>query len=364
LHVRNRLLSHSVLVNSQLSIFWCDTALTTPKKKIVTIHELAALANVSSASISRALAGLPGVSEGTRERIRRLAEATGYQPNFVAKSLSTGRSRRLALIASDLSNANYIIQFHEMEKIVRNRGYELLVADSERNSLLELAHIERMRTHQVEGILIYPVCELTGENPENLATALRAHNLPVVVLGSTALAGMDNVGADETYNGSMLGQRLRELGHKSVLVLAHDYLTDQPVNIRAKGLEAGLGPEVKMHIIDSLQPGWIEGAMKILMDPTVTACVSAGGRFLFAMYRPLIAAGRLQDLAMVSMEKDDFGNFLTPAPAQISPDIAGVAREAALLLLERIQNPRGPLMQIRLKGLLEEGETLLPAPKN
>ncbi len=333
--------------------------MSTPGKKIITIHELAELANVSSASVSRALAGLPGVSEATRERIQRLAEATGYQPNFVAKSLSTGRSRRLALIASDLSNANYIIQFHEMEKIVRQRGYELLVADSERNSSLELAHIERMRTHQVEGFLIYPVCELTGEDPESLAQALRTHNLPVVILGATPLAGMDNVGVDETYNGAFLGERLRDLGHRSVLILAHDYQTDQAVRVRVKGLEAGLGPEVSVHIVDSLQAGWIDAAMKLISTAGITACVSAGGRFLFALYRPLIAAGRLNDLALVSMEKDDFGNFLTPAPAQMSPDIAGVAREAASLLLERIQNPRGPLMQIRLKGRLEEGETLL-----
>jgi DNA-binding LacI/PurR family transcriptional regulator len=337
--------------------------LSTPNKKIITIHELAELANVSSASISRALAGLPGVSEATRERIQRLAEATGYQPNFVAKSLSTGRSRRLALIASDLSNANYIIQFHEMEKIVRQRGYELLVADSERNSSLELAHIERMRTHQVEGILIYPVCELTGEEPEYLAQALRAHNLPVVVLGATPLAGMDNVGVDETYNGSLLGQRLRDLGHRSVLILAHDHKTDQAVRVRVEGLKRGLGPGVEVHIVDSLQTGWIDAAMKLIAGTDITACVSAGGRFLFALYRPLIAAGRLQDLTMVSMEKDDFGNFLTPAPAQMCPDIAGVAREAASLLLERIQNPRGQLVQIRLKGCLDEGETFLPPPK-
>lgn len=60
----------------------------------ITLEQVAKLAGVSVATASRVINGLPGVRPKTRERVLRIIQETGYQPNPAARSLAAGRTRK------------------------------------------------------------------------------------------------------------------------------------------------------------------------------------------------------------------------------------------------------------------------------
>ena len=66
------------------------------------LEDVAALANVSLATASKALHGKPRVSEDTRERVMEAARQLNYSPNKLAQSLASGRSGTIGLVTSDL----------------------------------------------------------------------------------------------------------------------------------------------------------------------------------------------------------------------------------------------------------------------
>ncbi|HCX85234.1 MAG TPA: LacI family transcriptional regulator, partial [Micrococcales bacterium] len=71
---------------------------------MVTIHDVARTAGVSTATVSRALANSPRVAEATRERVASVASSLGYSPNVLAAALRAGRTGAIGLLVSDLSN--------------------------------------------------------------------------------------------------------------------------------------------------------------------------------------------------------------------------------------------------------------------
>ena len=74
---------------------------------MVTSHDVARLAGVSQPTVSRALRDSPKVSEETKQRVRQAARALGYVPSETGRALSSGRTRRIGLLLTDLENQFY-----------------------------------------------------------------------------------------------------------------------------------------------------------------------------------------------------------------------------------------------------------------
>jgi LacI family transcriptional regulator len=74
------------------------------KDKVVTLKEIARIANVSAMTVSRALNDSSYVQQETKEKIRRLAKELNYRPNRMARSLVLNRSHLLGLIVSNIRN--------------------------------------------------------------------------------------------------------------------------------------------------------------------------------------------------------------------------------------------------------------------
>ena len=71
--------------------------------KNITIKDIAKIANVSYATVSRALSGVPGVSDETRSRILKICEEIGYTPDYMARSMVTKSTKLIGLIVPDIS---------------------------------------------------------------------------------------------------------------------------------------------------------------------------------------------------------------------------------------------------------------------
>src|SRR5579875_3752208 len=144
----------------------------------MSIQEIARLARVSTATVSRVLNQSPKVKPATTERVRAVIEAQHYVPNNSARNLRTGRTQLLGMIVSDISNPFFAEVIDSFENCARSRGIDVLFNHTGYQPA-RLEHcMQRLINRGVDGIA---VC--TSEtNSSAFAQAARRH-LPLVMMG-------------------------------------------------------------------------------------------------------------------------------------------------------------------------------------
>lgn len=122
-------------------------------RKSITIYDIAREANVSSATVSRVIAGNYPVSQKTRKKVLDLIEKYDYQPNAVARSLTKKESKMIGVILPDITNPFFAQVFIEAEKYALTKGYTLILCNSMNSSKMESKYLRVLTERQVEGII-------------------------------------------------------------------------------------------------------------------------------------------------------------------------------------------------------------------
>src|SRR5437667_10281897 len=141
----------------------------------VTLKDVALAARVSISTASRALGGSGLTSERTQQRLVRIARELGYRPNPIARGLKTGRSRLVALLVHNLTNASFQVMAEVVQARLKALGYQMLLCiggDDPQQESHTRATLADQRQH---GLIVVP----TGKNGAAL-TAFEASDLPVV----------------------------------------------------------------------------------------------------------------------------------------------------------------------------------------
>jgi DNA-binding LacI/PurR family transcriptional regulator len=119
----------------------------------VTITQVAEVARVSRATVSRAFSQPHMLSRETIERVRAAAERSGYVPNHTARALSTGRTGNIALIVPDITNPFFAALMRGAQARARDRGYATFLGDSDETPQLEDLLLNKLAT-QVDGFIL------------------------------------------------------------------------------------------------------------------------------------------------------------------------------------------------------------------
>ena len=126
-----------------------------PPAQHVTMHDVAALAQVSAMSVSRVLNGRPGVSEATKQAVTAAATTLGYRKNELARSLRPGeRSRMIALVIGDISNPYYGIMAQAIEIVARKSGYAVVITSTNEDPETERTLIIDLVSRRVDGLIV------------------------------------------------------------------------------------------------------------------------------------------------------------------------------------------------------------------
>ncbi|TDD83048.1 LacI family transcriptional regulator [Actinomadura darangshiensis] len=102
-----------------------------------TIRNVAALAGVSVATVSRVFAGSAGVSAELTRRVHAAADELGYRPHVVAQSLASGRSNIVGMLVPNLANPHFYTLIKQVLHDAGRDGYQVLVADSDESPAAE-----------------------------------------------------------------------------------------------------------------------------------------------------------------------------------------------------------------------------------
>ena len=210
----------------------------------VTIKDVAKVANVSFTTVSRALSGNPEISRETRERILKICEQMGYTTNYIARSMIKKKTELIGLIVPSIDNPFMSELAYYAEVTARRFGYNLILCNSYPDMTQELAAMQLMVGHQVDGVLIIP------QNPQSCETLKRCTSqVPTVFLSENLHDHAGNYVSVDNHYGTVLGTKyLYGLGHRDIVYFGRREGSTTH-RLRAEGYteactELGLNPRI------------------------------------------------------------------------------------------------------------------------
>lgn len=182
----------------------------------VTIKDIAQIAGVSYATVSRALSDSPEISEQTRSRILDICRKEGYRANVLARSLIRSKTNVLGLIIPDVTNPFYSELSLGIETYARSLGYNVMLCNSLRNDDTTAQLFDFLIGHQVDGIIL-----ANSYSEAKNWVHKYSSTIPIVLL-SDAIddsegGGINAVSVDNLEGGRLAAEYLYALGHRKIL---------------------------------------------------------------------------------------------------------------------------------------------------
>ncbi len=179
----------------------------------VTLKDIAKVANVSYATVSRALSGSKQIGEETRQRILKLCEEMGYTADYVARSMVTGSTKTIGLIVTNVNNPFMSEIAGYIERQSRAAGFDLMLCSSMHDVQQEEKAFQLLLGRRVDGIIVVP----TGHDSFK-ALDKYLPRIPTVFVSENARGLPVHYVAVDNYTGSRIGMEyLVSLGHRRVV---------------------------------------------------------------------------------------------------------------------------------------------------
>jgi LacI family transcriptional regulator len=313
----------------------------------VRVEDVAALAGVSAATVSRLINQTGSVSRKSRERIERAVTELGYVPNGAARALASHRTRAIGVIIPTLENANFAIAAEGAQRHLVNAGYQMLVASSDYDPAQEWAHIRSLIAHGIDGIIL-----VGARRSEEVLEYLRFRRLPYVVTWSLADKDTPSVGFDNGEAARQLAKHLLDLGHRQVGVIAGLTKNNDRAAARLDGIRRAFrerGIELPRELLIERPYRIAEGqlAMRALrtMSPSVTAIICGNDQLalgaLIECHRQGVVVPR--QLSIVGFDDLEFASQILPTLTTIHVPAEEIGRRAAAFLIDRLNDVSSPI---------------------
>jgi LacI family repressor for deo operon, udp, cdd, tsx, nupC, and nupG len=310
------------------------------------IDEVARLAGVSTATVSRALNGKLSVSEATRDRVLAAASFLGYVVSSNASGLATGRTKNVGVVIPFLNRWFYSSVIEGAESALLQRGYDLTLYNlsgggEERRSVFE-HFLLRKRVDAVIAISL----ELT---PDEVSRML-AMNTPIVGIGGP-LPGVRTLSIDDVEVARRCTQHLIDLGHRAIAHVGGSQESERDFHLptsRRVGYEAALadaGIPIDPSLFESgsftIESGH-SAAMRLLSLPRRPTAIFAAsdemaiGAILAVRELGLTVPG---DVSVIGIDDHELASFFGLTTIAQFPQEQG--RRAVTMLMEELHPGTG-----------------------
>jgi len=176
------------------------------------IREIAKLAGVSSATVSRVINGSSLVTEETRQRIQKIIQDVNFVPNNSAIHLKNGKSQIYGIIIPDLNNPFFTETIKIFEELLVENDQELMVANTDFHATRMQQSIRRMLLRRVDGVAM-----LTSEIEAAPLESLVQNRIPVVTTDHYRTApGISDIVMDFADGMRQVMAHLKSLGHRKI----------------------------------------------------------------------------------------------------------------------------------------------------
>jgi LacI family transcriptional regulator len=336
---------------------------------IVKIKDVAALAGVSPATVSRALNNVATVDPHLAERVRAAAAKLDYRANGVARSLRLQRTDVWALIISDIGNPFFTAVARGVEDVAQRAGFSVILCNTDEDAAKEARYLQVAETEQVAGVIISP--NLSGSD----ITRLRAAAIPVVAVDRTLRDPVDSVIVRSAEGARAATLHLFDQGWTRPACVTGPEQTDTAEQ-RLAGYRDAFGARRRRpakslvrHADFRAESGRL--AVASLLD-------SANPPDAFFVANSSMALGALEefaardvlpgrDLGLIAFDDAPWAPFVNPPMSVVAQPAYEIGARAGALLLDRIKyasTSAGP-MSIRLDtSLIVRASSQRPKPRS
>ncbi len=333
-----------------------------------TIRDVALSAGVSTATVSRVLAGIGNPRPETSDAVMGAVAALDYRPSGVARSLRMKRTRTLGLIVTDIQNPFFPELVRAADLAARGLGYSILLGSAAYDERRAMHYLGLMVDRRVDGLIV-----ASSQVSEESLKWLLSSPVPAVVVNAEAdglpveVITSDNVGGARLAVDHLVG-----LGHRRIAYIRGPatYTADAP---RAEGFrsacrDAGLSPADTLEVAgDGAFEGGERAAAELLAQGRdLTAIVCYNDITAIGVLRALRAA-RLRvpdDISVVGIDDIAAAAWVAPALTTVAQQKAEMGRLAVERLASMFSAPSHPPapQTIRLPMALRVRESTGPAP--
>jgi LacI family transcriptional regulator, repressor for deo operon, udp, cdd, tsx, nupC, and nupG len=316
---------------------------------MTTIIQVAAVAGVSTATVSRVLSRPDRVSEQTRLRVLEVVDALGYQPNVAARSLRTLRAAKILLTVPDISNPFFASVIRGAEEAARDAGYAVVVGDTGHDPEVEDQYAEMLSRREVDGLIF-----LGHRLPASLEPLLAREGPAAPIVNGCDYSpdiGVPSVHIDNAAAGGDAIAHLIALGHRAIGVI-----TGPPISPLSRDRLAGATRMAEHHgaRLQVRQGDYSAGSAfdqaRDLLAHGVTAIFCFSDEMAAGALSAIGQAGLScpDDVSVIGFDGLPLARFFHPALTTIAQPQGQIGRHAVELLLGILRGDDGPMRQITL----------------
>ncbi|MBL1419823.1 MAG: LacI family DNA-binding transcriptional regulator [Alphaproteobacteria bacterium] len=311
-------------------------------KKPATIEDVAKIAGVSIATVSRAISKPEKVAETTKKKVMSAITRTGYIANAMAQNLRKQRSQMVLVLTQSIADSNFSGLLIGLEKTANERGYGVLIGNTDSDAELEAKYLRFLSTGIADGMIL-----LTGHLPVAGWPRSQVSTFPPMV---TAMRPIDHseinyVGVDDFTSYKMATEYLISLGHQDIAYIAGpqgDIISELRYDGYKNALLQRFGEKALWNVSSN---GTAEGGRAaierlFIRDTLPTAFACFNDDTAIGVISALQSRGFNvpKDFSVIGFDDIPFSNHFTPSITTIRQPRAMIGKIAMTRLLDSIIN--------------------------
>lgn len=307
------------------------------------IRDIAKIAGVSIATVSRTLRHPDKVSESTKRKVVEAMQKHKYRPNAMATSFRSAKTHKLLVLVPNLANPFFATLIRGVEDHAQKKGYSVLLGDTRGDVESEQVYLDLVHSKQADGVI-----QLTPYSPEK---SFLPEGIPLV--GAAGCEGepypsvrIDNIAAAKAVTDFLISQ-----GHRRIAVmsgLADNRHTIDRVQGYRKSLEQHgieFNPSLIVEGEFTMVSGQIAAAQILQMSELPSAVFCLNDDMAISAMQAFKAAGMEipHDISIVGFDNIEYSKYCSPSLTTIEQPAIEMGRIAAKQLINLIET--GDLQQ-------------------
>lgn len=319
---------------------------------VVTIREVARLAGVSTATVSRVFSGGSTVHEDLQEKVRKAAEMLNYRPNKLARNLRTRRTQAVGVVIPDIENPFFTSVVCGIEEVLRAADYSLLLANSNEDAARERRNVEALQAEAIAGMIFTPSGSELGFYRElseaGMPLVAVSRQVPNLSVDCVLVANKEGARQAVEYLIGLRHHRIALISGPARISTAKERLRGYEQALAAAGIPVSAD---LVQYADFRQAGGYEAMRSLLALPEPPTAVFAGSNLMTLGALQAIHEAGLRipaDIAIIGFDDMPWAVSLQPPLTAVAQPAFEVGVSAAKLLLARLANPSAPVKRVRL----------------
>lgn len=320
----------------------------------VTIKDVAKIAGVSVATVSRVINGTKPVSEETSKRVLDAIKETNFVPNAAARSLVVKKTKMIGIVLNDITNVYFGELVKGIDATAKYFDYNIILCNSNDNEKVELDNLFLLKEKGVDGIIYTAHKYIRKEVKEFIDTC----KVPIVSLNRPCKNAL-SIRVDNYLESLEATKYLISLGHKNIGFISGYTDDDASGQERLRGYKKGLldnnirfKPTMVVEGNYTVKSGYDACEKLLILNKGITAIFCANDEMAFGAINCVIDRGLNvpEDISIMGFDDIKYASYFRPKLTTVHQPIYEIGEMSTIMLIKQINKEEIMEKDVIVKG--------------